>query len=329
VGPGQWLYTPDSDYQGEVIFNFRVSDGTGSVPHSAKVEVLPDTTPETPTGTGATLIGTPDDDTLDGTDYDDVIMGNAGDDTLVGAGGDDIIMGGDGKDTILGGDGDDFLFGDEGSDTIIGGAGDDVIEAGAGDDHAFGGDGDDTFIATIGDGNDFLSGDAGSDTLNMSNISANAVVKLSANGIGTASSSQSGTDLLLSIENVITGSGDDLIYASDVANIMDGGDGSDTFVFGSVASVRGDVIEGFFAGEDIIDLTAIDANTTVSGNQAFALIQGVHFSGTAAELLIREDTDADGRDLTLIEGDVNGDGVADFQLTLMGSHELEESSFAL
>lgn len=89
------------------------------------------------------------------------------------------------------------------------------------------------------------------------------------------------------------------------------------------------MIEGFFAGEDIIDLTAIDANTTVSGNQAFALIQGVQFSGTAAELLIREDTDADGRDLTLIEGDVNGDGVADFQLTLMGSHELEESSFAL
>src|SRR5690606_36636187 len=187
-GAGQWLYTPDPAYEGEVVFNFRVSDGTGSVAHSARVQVLPPDVPETPSVTGVTLIGTSADDNLEGGEHDDVIMGNAGNDALVGASGDDIIFGGEGNDTIIGGDGDDFLFGDDGTDTIVGAAGDDIIDAGKGDDHAFGGDGDDTFIASVDDGNDFYSGDAGSDTLNMSGITANAVVKLSAHGIGSASS---------------------------------------------------------------------------------------------------------------------------------------------
>src|SRR5690606_31612745 len=150
----------------------------------------------------------------------------------------------------------DQLFGGDGNDTILAGAGNDIIDAGKGDDYAFGGDGDDTFLASIGDGNDFYSGDAGSDTLNLTAITADAVVKLSATSIGTATSAQTGTDMLHSIENVITGSGNDTIYASDVANVMDGGEGSDTFIFTSVAAAKGDTIHNFSAGEDLVDLSA-------------------------------------------------------------------------
>ncbi len=51
------------------------------------------------------------------------------------------------------------------------------------------------------------------------------------------------------------------------------------------------------------------------------------FTGMAGELLTRTTTDAQGRDITLVEGDINGDGMADFQITLMGSHDLTESQF--
>ena len=60
--------------------------------------------------------GTPDADTLVGTDGDDVIEGGAGDDLLQGEGGDDVLIGGEGADVIEGGDGDDLIYGDGGPD---------------------------------------------------------------------------------------------------------------------------------------------------------------------------------------------------------------------
>src|SRR5690606_16526345 len=97
----------------------------------------------------------------------------------------------------------------------------------------------------------------------------------------------------------------------------------------SVAAARGDTLVTFDAG-DIIDLSQIDANTLVRGNQAFQLLTSSDsFSGTAGELLAINTTDEEGRDVTLLQGDVTGDGVADFDIRIMGSHELNESQFIL
>ncbi|MGY4178365.1 hypothetical protein ACVIHH_003656 [Bradyrhizobium sp. USDA 4518] len=75
-----------------------------------------------------------------------------------------------------------------------------------------------------------------------------------------------------------------------------------------------DVINTFAHG-DKIDLTAIDANSTVAGNQAFHFVD--HFSHTAGEL----QWDLTGISSTgvkgyLVQGDVNGDGVADMSLQI-------------
>ena len=162
----------------------------------------------------------------------DVLRGNAGSNFLNGGGGRDIAFGGDGDDDVLGGGGADMLYGDGGKDRIFGQDGDDLIDAGAGDDQAQGGAGKDLFLASQGDGNDTYWGDelggcgaAGSDTLDMAAITANITVDLGTGfeGRGSASSSQSGTDVLWGIENVVTGSGNDTIIASRAVNVMDGG----------------------------------------------------------------------------------------------------------
>ena len=72
--------------------------------------------------------------------------------------------------------------------------------------------------------------------------------------------SQSGVDKLVGIENVVTGSGNDVITASNAVNVMDGGAGNDIYRFLSAAGANNDTIVGFQPG-DKIDLSAIDANT--------------------------------------------------------------------
>ncbi|MED5547589.1 MAG: hypothetical protein VYD90_20350 [Pseudomonadota bacterium] len=77
------------------------------------------------------------DETLDGTEGDDLISGGDADEEIYGYGGDDILYGRNGHDYLDGGDGDDYLFGGNGRDRLFGGTGNDILE---------GGNGDDTFI---------------------------------------------------------------------------------------------------------------------------------------------------------------------------------------
>lgn len=57
--------------------------------------------------------------------------------------------------------------------------------------------------------------------------------------------------------------------------------------------------------DDVIDLRSIDADTGRSGNNAFTFIGKSAFSGEAGELRYSG---------TIISGDVNGDGRADFEI---------------
>ena len=78
--------------------------------------------------------GTGGDDTIVGTDNNETINGGNGDDDIHGCGGNDILSGGNANDTLNGGTGNDKLNGGNGRDTLTGGPGDDIFICGNGPD---------------------------------------------------------------------------------------------------------------------------------------------------------------------------------------------------
>jgi Ca2+-binding RTX toxin-like protein len=73
------------------------------------------------------VVGGKDNDSLVGSDGQNLVYGNIGSDTCDGGAGNDIVRGGQDNDIVMGGAGDDFVSGDKGSDTMTGGAGADVF----------------------------------------------------------------------------------------------------------------------------------------------------------------------------------------------------------
>ena len=185
----------------------------------------------------------------------DVLVGNSGDNQLVAAAGDDTIIGGGGDDHILCWGGNDTVsFASStdaltvdlaagtsvgaatGHDTlsmcenVIGGAGNDVISGDAQANTLIGGAGNDTLRGQFGDdvlvggvGNDSISGGAGSDTVDYSDSTSAVKVSLT-----TMKASGAGNDVLSNIENIVGGSGNDVLVGSAGANAIDGGAGDDS-----------------------------------------------------------------------------------------------------
>ncbi|MDB5468709.1 MAG: hypothetical protein JWR84_269 [Caulobacter sp.] len=226
-------------------------------------------------------------DTVDAGDGDDIVTGVGGDDILTGGLGADSLDGGAGLDTLDGGDGDDLLYGQGGADTISGGAGADQAWGGAAADVLNGGDGADILYGE--EGADTVNGDAGDDTL-----------------VGAA-----GNDTLFA------GDGVDLLNGGAGKDFLAGGTGADRFVFTDLADSTNaaggrDTITDLLA-EDIIDLSAIDANANVGGNQAFVKVAA--FTGVAGQMTLSLSGAS-----TLLKVDVNGDSAADMTITLTGNH---------
>lgn len=78
------------------------------------------------------IIGTNKDDTLNGTDGNDLIFGLQGRDVLHGFAGQDCLVGGNGKDELFGEDDDDVLVGGNAKDRLTGGTDDDICDGGRG-----------------------------------------------------------------------------------------------------------------------------------------------------------------------------------------------------
>ncbi len=104
-------------------------------------------------------------DRILGSSDDELMNGNQGRDSLAGGGGDDFLRGGKGDDDIFGEEGADILNGNFDNDIVDGGLGDDIVRGGQGDDFLRGRTGNDILIGDY--GKDDLQGDAGADLFVM------------------------------------------------------------------------------------------------------------------------------------------------------------------
>lgn len=258
-----------------------------------------------------------------GTDGADSVFADSGDDRIWGKDGNDMLFGDAGEDQLFAGAGNDIVDGGADRDIIDGGEGDDILTGGSGRDTVLGGSGNDTFIATEGDGElDLYDGGEGTDTLNLTNITSDATIDLRT---GELNSVDTGTDALANIENVVGGLGEDTIIANQFVNVLEGGFGDDAFVFKTAADADGDKINDFKPG-DKIDLTAIDADVASAVNDGFTLQAGQTLNA-AGDIVVRHETDQDGVEHTIIEGNTNDDGNPDFSIDLKGNHNLTNDDF--
>jgi Ca2+-binding RTX toxin-like protein len=257
---------------------------------------------------------------------------------LVGSAFGDTLVGDSKGNDLWGGLGNDSLYGLGGNDTIQGGAGNDIMDGGAGVDRLVGGLGNDTYVIRNLGANGLVEdtfvelAGQGTDTVNTiaainlnearyANIE-NAVLAgaIAANVWGSA------------VNNILVGNAAaNAIYGLGGRDIMRGEGGADKFVYlnaadtGKTAATR-DLIQDFTIGTDKIDLSAIDANGAAAGNGTFVFqaVSGAAFTGVAGQLHYL----ASGAN-TLVEGDLNGDRVADFQIELTGIKALLATDFIL
>lgn len=296
---------------------------------------------------GETISGLDGNDQLFGNDGDDVLLGENGDD-LINAGaandmlnggpGNDILIGGLGADIMVGGIGDDIYYVDNYEDAVVEtnfGNGIDTVrtsysfyqlpsfvdnlEATDSLSHTFIGNELDNVMTGKG-GSDYLEGGSGNDHL----IGGDGVDDLRGG---------SGQD------NLEGGNGDDQLHGGGSNDVLDGGAGADqlwgdggydqitggagqdhfSFVDGEWLTSGGyatllDFHSSSGAGpdDDLLDLSAIDANATAFGDQAFTVITGA-FTNTAGELSYSVTANPDGSADFIFYGDTDGDGFANFE----------------
>jgi Ca2+-binding RTX toxin-like protein len=206
--------------------------------------------------------------------------------------------GGAGNDTLLnfenlaGSRFNDALVGDAGNNRLDGGAGNDTLDGGAGhSDTLAGGAGDDTYLvrdsATLvelaGQGTDWVIAQAADIIVTLSDHVENFRVGLTGeysylyvNGGAQANRMEGG----LGRDMFNGGGGDDTLVGGAGRDHLTGGDGADSFALSGVVD---DVFIDDFshAQGDRIDLSGIDANVDLAGDQGFTFIGSAQFSGNA------------------------------------------------
>ncbi len=153
--PGDLVVPPGGGGGGPVVFCV-VSDGVKQTATTVTGTAADDTIDCSGASPGKTIDGMGGNDTITGTQFDDVITGGMGNDTITGLGGNDVLTGNKGNDTISGGEGNDIITGGEGNDTLSGEGGNDFVDGGLGDDTLSGGSGFNVLIG--GGGNDTCDG---------------------------------------------------------------------------------------------------------------------------------------------------------------------------
>jgi hypothetical protein len=269
------------------------------------------------------------------TGSDDDVMSNTG--TVS-----DLVDLGGGNDKFTGGNNTDVVSDDLGNDTYTLGGGND-------------------FFTWFAEGTDKVDGGAGTrDQLFFTSAPAGVHINLDSKlvtliGVTIAASTatcQTGSLAVKGFEVVNGGTGDDFmaggtgnefffgsgghdwIHGGKGADTIGGGADSDRFFYfattdSGVTKATRDTITDFQgaaqAGGDLIDLEAIDADTTIAGNQAFATPIGGNVPFTAAGQLRWVHQVGE----TIIQGDLNGDGAADFSIAVTGIQTFNAADFVL
>jgi Ca2+-binding RTX toxin-like protein len=285
-----------------------------------------------------TLVGI---ENLTGSNFNDTLTGNSANNVLTGRAGNDTLLGGSGNDTLQGDSGNDTLNGGDGIDTASYATATAGIEIDGGINLEWGttgGAGNDTLAdienITGSNFNDtFIGGGATSVTFN--GLAGNDSL-LAYFGSGTLNGG-TGNDRISAAdggEYTLNGEAGNDYLRTDARGLftLNGGPGADTLehideaegilifdynlVSDSPAGTGKDTIIGFNGGGagtlDRISLIDIDANTLVSGNQAFTYIGSAAF--TAAGQLRY----AGG----ILQSSTDADAAAEFEIQLVGTPTL-------
>jgi Ca2+-binding RTX toxin-like protein len=184
-----------------------------------------------------------------GTDYSDgtinaPLSGTAMADWITGAVGDDVIAGGAGNDILAGNSGFDILKGEGGDDVLYGGAGNDVLDGGV--------------------GKDILVGGAGEDAVSYASASSGVRANLLTAGFygNSANTGDAFGDEYFEVENLMGGSGADVLGGDFDSNELTGGlgndlllgnDGDDTYVW-NVGDGADNIQEGGFIIDEAVTI---------------------------------------------------------------------------
>jgi Ca2+-binding RTX toxin-like protein len=282
------------------------------------------------------LYGGDGNDKLYGQDDNDQLYGDDGDDIVDGGDGEDMVTGGSGSDTVRGGAGNDHLYDTSGSDVFDGGTGIDKLSY-----QGFSGKVEVTLngeaegtarqwvkVAVFPGGPQTWIETGADEVFNIENVDGGTGNdKITGDGNANKFFGNSGSDQLSGKggNDVLDGyDGNDTIDGGTGYDIMSGGAGADTFVFkeGETSLMQ----LGFFGRtptlidtitdltrEDKIDLSDIDANPYLAGDQAFRQAYANSFTGNPGELQLRV-VYGEYENTYTIAGDINGDARADFMI---------------
>ncbi len=268
-------------------------------------------------------------------------------------------------DSLTGNSEDNRLRGLGGADALYGKGGNDWLEGGAEQDSLYGGADNDTLEG--GAGADWLDGGLGDDTVSYAGSDASVAVNLSRDTAGNAAGAgHAAGDTISGFENVVGSKHNDDLRGDEGSNALSGGDGKDWIsgdrgndelrggggndrliggggadtlwgeagadLFAFVAATDStsgtrDLIKDFESSEgDRIDLS--DLTGFGDEESTFRFIAGLTFSNRAGEVRYAQRTES-GTAYTDVFGDADGNGAADFMVTLVGTHDLTASDFYL
>jgi Ca2+-binding RTX toxin-like protein len=292
-----------------------------------------------------------------GNALNNVLTGNSGNNTLSGGTGTDTLDGGSGNDVLNGGGGTDVLDGGEGSDVYLVTLLADKTAAEITDTGTTGTD-ELRFAATTVGTLTLLAGDTGLERVvigtgtgasaaTTGKVALNVDATLSANGLTITGNAGNNTLTGSGFADTLDGGagndalngglGNDVLIGGLGQDTLTGGIGNDIFKFSLITesgttATKADVITDFVKGQDVIDLSGLDAFlATKNVNDTFIWQGTAAFSNTTQGEVRYEKFDATGtaNDHTMIWIDNDKDTGVEMGIRLTGLHDLTASDFIL